>query len=291
MSVDKLQERIRKLKNPSVIDFGIKPDAIPAHLLREEGCAVGAYRRFCLELMEALREIVPAVRFSFSTFALMGAKGLAALNALLLKADEMGYYTFLDSPEFHSPWGADRAADGILGEEGYLCDGIIISPYIGSDALKPFLPYCKNCGKDLFVIVRSANRSASELQDLRTGTRLVQDATAEMVNRFGDPIRDKCGYSRICAVTSAGNPEGVRNLRSRFNRMYLLVDGLDYPSGNAKNCSFAFDRFGHGAVVCAGPSVTAAWAEGESGGEDYICCAVAVAERMKKNLNRYISIL
>ena len=70
-----------------------------------------------------------------------------------------------------------------------------------------------------------------------------------------------------------------------------MVDGLDYPSGNAKNCSYAFDRFGYGAVVCAGPSVTAAWKEAESDGQDFATQAVQAAERIKKNLNRYITIL
>ena len=72
---------------------------------------------------------------------------------------------------------------------------------------------------------------------------------------------------------------------------FLLVDGLDYPSGNAKNCSYAFDRFGHGAVVCAGPSVTAAWQLNETDGSDFVSQAVQAAERMKKNITRYITVL
>ena len=73
--------------------------------------------------------------------------------------------------------------------------------------------------------------------------------------------------------------------------MFLLVDGLDYPSGNAKNCSFAFDKFGHGAIVCAGPSVTAAWKDAETDGRDYLEQAKLAAERMKKNITRYITVL
>ena len=62
--------------------------------------------------------------------------------------------------------------------------------------------------------------------------------------------------------------------------------------GNAKNCSYAFDRFGYGAVVCAGPSVTAAWKEVENAdSKDYLSASVAAALRMKKNLGRYIVIL
>ena len=291
MSIDLLHDKIRKLKNPSMIDFGIKQECVPAHLLEEEGSFLKAYARFCRELMEGLRGLVPAVRFPFGAFALMGGEGLDVLSGLLHTASNMGFYVLLDSPEILSPWAADRIADTVFGENSpFVCDGLILSPYIGADAIKPFVPACK-AGKDIFAAVRCPNASASELQDLMTGSRLVHEAAMDLVRRFGEPIFGKCGYSRINALASAGSPNSLKKLRAKYPRTFLLVDGLDYPSGNAKNCSFAFDRFGYGAVVCAGPSVTAAWKNAESDGMDYVELAVAAAERMKKNLTRYVVIL
>lgn len=291
MSIDILQDKIRKRKNPSVIDFAVQWENLPPHLLEQEESKLNAYGRFCRELMDALKQTVPAVRFSFDAFALLGGEGLTLLQQLLQEAGEMGYYVLLDGPQILSPWAADRAAETLLGSGDYACDGLLISPYIGSDSMKPFLPLCKDKEKDLFVVVRSPNKSALELQDLLTGSRHVYGAAAEIVNRMGEQILGKCGYSRICAAASAGSPDGLRNLRMKHNRMFLLVDGLDYPSGNAKNCSYAFDRFGHGAAVCAGPSVTAAWMEEESDGQNYVELALQAAERMRKNLTRYVTIL
>lgn len=291
MSIDVLHEKIRKLKNPSVIDFGVKGSAVPAHLLEQEGSYAAAYARFCRELLEGLKGLVPGVRFSFGEFALLGGEGLDTLSGLLKRAKELGYYVILDAPEILSPWAADRAAETLFGQESpWACDALVVSPYIGSDAVKPFLPACK-AGKDIFAAVRCPNKSASELQDLMTGSRLVHDASADMIARSGETILGKCGYSRVGALVSAGSPNSIRALRGRHSRMFLLVDGLDYPSGNAKNCSYAFDRFGYGAVVCAGPSVTAAWTEAGSDGQDYVSCAVQAAERMKKNITRYITVL
>lgn len=291
MSIDLLHEKIRKLKNPSVIDFGIKADCLPPHLMEEEGSLVKANGRFCRELMATLKGFVPAVRFSFGAFSLLGAEGMDLLKALLNEAKEMDYYVLLDSPEILSPWAADRTAQIIFEENAFTCDALVISSFIGSDGVKPFLPYCKDGAKALFVVVRSPNKSASELQDLLTGTRLVHVAAAEMANRFGEQILAKCGYSRVGIAASASAPDSLRNLRAKHNRLFLLVDGLDYPSGNAKNCSYAFDRFGYGAVVCAGPSVTAAWKIAETDGKDYAEQAQQAAERMKKNITRYITIL
>lgn len=291
MSIDKLHEKIRKLKNPSMVDFSVGQDSIPAHILQQEADELTAYVRFCRELMQALKDTVPAVRFRFDTFALMGQQGLPALSSLLREAGELGYYVLLDGPGILTPWDAERTAQVLFGmEQYYPCDGLLISPYIGSDAVKPFLPYCKD-GKDLFIVVRSPNKSALELQDLLTGSRLVHTAAMDMVNRLGETIFGKCGYSRVNAAVSAGAANSIRTIRNSYKHTYLLVDGLDYPSGNHKNCSNAFDRYGYGAVVSAGPSITAAWKEAESDGSDYIEQAQQAAERMKKNLLRYITIL
>lgn len=290
MSIDLLHEKIRRLKNPSMMDLGIKAESMPPHIVQEENDTCKAYARFCRELLEGLKGIVPAVRFPFGAFALFGADGLNALTQLLKLAGELGYYVVLDCPEINTPWGADRAAEQIFDGQLYPCDALVISPYIGSDAIKPFVPYCKQ-GKALFVIVRSPNKTALELQDLMTGSRLVHGAAAELANRHGETVLTKCGYSQIGALVSAGNPQSIMTLRAKHNRMYMLVDGIDYPSGNAKNCSYAFDRFGYGAVVCAGPQLTAAWKEAEADGRDYVSQAVQAAERIKKNITRYVTIL
>lgn len=292
MSIDVLQEKIRKLKNPTVIDFGVTPEHLPQHLLDEEGSVLMAYCRFCHELMRGMKGLVPAVRFSFATFALMSPEGMVQLAKLLTDAREMGFYVILDGPAVLSPWDADRTASWCFREgSSYPCDGLAITPYIGSDAIKPFLPYCRDAQKELFLIIRTANKSAAELQDLLTGSRLMHVAAADMVNRHGEPILGKCGYSRVCAMASATSGDSLRNLRTKYKQLFLLVDGLDYPSGNAKNCSYAFDKFGHGAAVCAGPSVTAAWLANETDGSDYVQQAVTSAERVKKNISRYITIL
>ncbi len=290
MSIDLLHEKIRKLKNPTVLDFSLKPNQLPPHLLEDEGDYLSAYSRFCRELMAELKGNVPAVRFSFDAFALMGCAGLDNLSELLNAAGEMGYYRTLDCSAIHTPWDADRAAQTLFGEAQYPAEALIISPFIGTDAIKPFLPFCKE-GRSLFVMARTPNKTALELQDLMTGSRLVCGAAAELAVRSGEGNYGKCGYSNIGALAAAGAPDSLRNLRTKHNRLFLLVDGIDYPSGNAKNCSLAFDRLGFGAAVSAGPCITAAWQEAGSDGRDYLQQAMLAAERIKKNITRYVTIL
>ena len=289
MSMDILQDRIRKLKSPLIADLSFKKEHIPAHLLADRD-VVDAYYQYCLELMEGLQQQCAGVRFSFDRFALMN--GLRQLSDLLIRANKLGYYVLLDGPNVLSSWGAEATAEVLFGEDSpYPCHGLILSPWIGSDAIKPFLPYCKDHGKSIFLAVRTANKTAAELQDLMTGGRLTHVAAADIVNRHGMPIFGKCGFSHIGALTAGTNGAAVNGLRTKYKQMFLLVDGIDYPGGNAKICSYAFDRLGHGAAVCAGHDLTAAWIQAESDGRDCIDLAVKAAERLAGNISRYISIL
>ena len=288
MSVDILQEKIRKTKNPSMLELGIALSELPPQFEKN----ASGYGAFCRELLEGLRGLVPAVRVSFAAFALLGAEGMTQLQQTMKAASEMGYYVAMDAPEILSPAGAKLVAESVWGEGGgYTCDGLIINGYSGSDVIKAFLPCCKSGKKDIFMVIRTANKSASELQDLLAGSRMVHIAAADHVNRYGAETAGKFGYTRVGIMAAASSADSLRTLRMKYPKLFLLLDGYDYPNANAKNCSFAFDKFGHGAVACAGSSITVAWKDTESDGSDYLEHAKAAAERMKKNLTRYVTVM
>ena len=292
MAIDVLQEKIRKTKNPSVLELALSVSDLPPHLLEEEGSAGKAYARFCREMLEHLKGTVPAVRLSFTAFALLGHDGLYQLTETLKRAGELGYYTILDAPELLSPATAKHTAELIFGADTlYPCSGLVIGGYLGSDIIKPFLPLCKKEKKDLFIVTRTANKSAPELQDLLAGSRIVHVAAADHVNRYGADTAGKFGYTQVGLLAAASSAESLRSLRSKYPKLFLLLDGYDYPNANAKNCSHAFDKYGHGAAACGSTGITAAWKDAESDGRDYLDHAKAAAERMKKNITRYVTVL
>ena len=289
MSMDVLQERIRKLKCPIIVDLSMKMEHIPA-VIRGEKADAQAYCDYCDALLDALQGCAAGVRLSFDRFALLGM--LEGLQRLLAKAMELGFYVLLDGPQTLSPWMAEETCGVIFAEESkYPCHGMILSPWAGSDCMKPFLCACKDGGKSIFFAVRTANKTASELQDLLAGSRMVHAAAADHVNRYGQDTAGKSGYTRVGILAAASAAESLRTLRMKYPKLFMLVDGLDYPNANAKNCANAFDKFGHGAAVCAGASITAAWKQAESDGSDFLVHAQAAAERVKKNLTRYTTIL
>lgn len=292
MSMDRLQEKIRRTKNPSVIDLTLSDTMVPGCISAQCTDWADAYLQYVGQLMEALRGQVPALRFSFNGFAVRGVKGLETLRSVLKKAQKMNYYVFLDAPEALSADAAAQTADQLLGEDLDLAfDGVILSSYIGSDGIKPYAKKLSKAGKSLFVVTRTPNKSAPELQDLLTGSRLVYMAMADVVNNLQSGPNGRSGFASIGCAAAATSAVNLKNLRSKYKNMFLFVDGYDYSNANAKICGNAFDSYGHGAVICGGPAVTGAWREPDCCEEDYLTLAQEAAERMKKNLTKYVAIL
>ena len=286
IAVDTLQEKIRKTKNPTMLEICPVFEDLPPRFNR----SAAGFAAYVQELLTGLKDTLPAIRVSFGGFALLGAGGMEALAEVLALAKKLGYYVAMDAPEILSVRSAAQTAEALLGNDtAFPCDGLIIGGYLGSDVIKPFLSYCKEGKKDIFVVSRTSNKSAPEIQDLLSGGRLVHAAAADHVNRYGADTAGKSGYTRVGILAAASAASSLKNLRTKYPRLFLVLDGADYPNANAKNCANAFDKFGHGAVAVIGSSVTAAWKQED--GQDEIAAAVSAANRMKKNLNRYITIL
>ncbi len=293
MAIDILQSKIRKLKNPSMIRMDVMPEQIPPHLVEKYGDVTKAAFFYERELMQQLRDLVPALYFSFGYNALMGTEALEGLQKNLKFAQELGYYVLLEYSGVVSVRDAEQAAEILLDENSpYKCDGILITGALGIDAVQPFVQMLEKTEKDLFVTIRTGNKSAASVQDLMTGGRVSHMAVADVVSRLGKPFTGKYGYSRVCGVGPATSADSLRNLRSKYKDMFLLIHGYDSPSANAKLCFEGFDRLGYGAIVLNDSEICGAWKNEEtSDGTDFADQARNAAERMKKNLLRYIDIL
>ena len=279
MSIDVLQNKIRKLKNPSALVLAPMADQIPQELGLEG---------YCIGLLEGLRELIGAVRVDPTAFLLLDG-GVEALSAVLKRAKELGYYVILDWTRVESPVQAKYASQKILQGDRWPCDAAVISGYAGTDTIKHWFKATAN-KKDLFVLVKTANKSGAEVQDLQNGGRFVYTAGADLASWMGENAIERCGYSRMGVVAGAYNAASLRTLRTNYPRTFLIVDGVDETGCNAKNVSYAFDKLGHGALVCASHSIFAAWKEAEEG-TDPVAAAVEAAERMKRNITRYVTVL
>ena len=307
MSMDLLQEKIKKCKNPSLLSLDPTGQVIPRHLVEEAVSERGetlealalACENFCRGILDAVGEIMPGISVKTAGFFALGSAGILAMERILAYAREKGLYVILDGGFSEPGFAGEALADSTFGGVGlgdtvltaYPVDGVTVNPYPGADGAAAFLPYCRAEGKSLFVQVRTANRSAVEVQELLAGSRLVYTAVADLASRWGAELCGKTGYSQVGAVVSASRGEVLRTLREKYDRLFLLVTGLGVQGGCVKNASYAFDRLGRGAAVCAGHSILGAWKKAETDGRDYQAQAAAAAKKLKRDLAKYVQVM
>ena len=139
------------------------------------------------------------------------------------------------------------------------------------------------------MVVKSSNKSSAEVQDLLSGDRVIYTAMADLTLRWSTDLFGKCGYGEVGAVVGLSSPSAIQALRKRYGSLFFLVPGYGAQGGVAKHAAYAFDRLGHGAAVCASRSILGAWRE--QAGVDYPDAAVAAVEKMKKQLEAYVTVL
>lgn len=311
MSMDILQEKIRQKKNPTVAGLDPKLDYIPQHIKDEafakygktlKGCAE-AYRVFCRGLIDGLHEVVPAVKPQSAYFEILGSAGIEALEDVVAYAKKKDLYVIMDAKRGDIGTTCEAYAEAYLGgiqidEETFIapfdCDCVTVNGYLGTDGIKPFTALCKKNDKSIFLLVKTSNPSSKELQDLITGNRLVHTAMADLAVRLTDKeqLVGKKGWSAVGAVVGATHPEDLKNLREKYPQIFFLVPGYGAQGGKAKDVQYAFDQFGHGAIVNSSRGIMCAWKKTEDGtGMDYQEAAKAEAIRMRNDICRFVTIL
>ena len=223
MSIDVLQSKIRKLKCPIVLGLDPTRELIPPELLSECEARLGpgpealaeSFGLFCRGLLDALKKTVPAVKLQTACFEALGWQGVKVMQELLARAKKLGYYVLLETMRSDVGHVAALSAQSVFGglDFGgervfpYPCDGLVVNGYLGSDSIKPFLPYLQGEEpKNLFVVVKSSNRSSPEVQDLISGDRVIHRAMADLVLRWNRERRGKFGDGEMGAVVGAQSP-------------------------------------------------------------------------------------
>ena len=185
MSMDVLKNKIRKLRNPSALTIAPTLDTLPPSFLAEYENPVRGMGEYCRKVLEALKGQLPAVKVSFGAFSLLGPEGLEELRSVLDTARNLGYYVILDWQRQEDEASAKASAKLLLSGI-WKCDGVVLSCYPGSASVKPYIQEANKEKKDVYVVLKTAGKSGSELQDLQTGGRMVYTAAADLLARWGD---------------------------------------------------------------------------------------------------------
>jgi orotidine-5'-phosphate decarboxylase len=248
----------------SIVCIGLdpEPDRIPEHLGRGAQAAV----RFLRRIIDATSEYACAYKLNLAFYERYGAAGMDLLAVTLQqippdvpvildgKRGDVGHTAAAYAEALFERWGADAAT---------------VTPYVGLDAVAPF------CDRGFaFVVARTSNPGAADLQDLDVAGRPLYERVVERcAERFP---AEACGF-----VVGATYPVEARRLRALAPDRLFLMPGIGAQGGDLEAAlRAALDRSGGGVLPAASRGVLYA-----SGGADFDLAAARAAASLKDAAN------
>ena len=285
MSFDVLQRKIEMMKNPTVVGLDPTHALVPPSLLLSAGESARAYTHFNCNIIDAICDIVPAVKPQAAFYEQLGPQGMFVLKATCDYAHERGMYVILDAKRGDIGSTAAAYADAYLGKESdYAVDSLTINAYLGSDGVTPFLDEAKANDKTLFALAKTSNPSSGEIQDLSAGDKRIYEHMGDLVERLGVDSIGEFGYSRLGAVVGATYPSELVSLRERLPHTFFLVPGYGAQGGGAADVAGAFDKNGRGAIINSSRAIIGAWKKTDNDGTDFAEAARNEALKMREDL-------
>jgi orotidine-5'-phosphate decarboxylase len=156
---------------------------------------------------------------------------------------------------------------------GLGADAFTANPLLGRDALEPLV----ESGAGVFILVRTSNPGAAEIQD-EPGERPLHDRLALLVNELGRPHTGAGGLSSIGAVTGATRPDLLERLRDLMPNTPFLLPGVGAQGGSVDDLAPAFKRHPAGGLIAASRSIVDAH---EKKGGDPGRAAAEAAEELR----------
>lgn len=301
MSLDRMIEGIRRTGNPTVAGLDPKLSYIPAYIREQafaehgetlEGAAA-AILTYNKALIDALCDVVPAVKPQAAYYEMYGWPGVKTLAETIAYAKQKGMFVITDGKRNDIGTTMEAYATAHLGKTAvggqmltaFGGDALTVNGYLGSDGIRPLLGVCREQDAGIFVLVKTSNPSSGELQDREIDGKSVYRTMGDKCEAWGEELPGKYGYSGVGAVVGATYPEQLSELRAALPHTYFLVPGYGAQGGGAKDVAGAFDKDGLGAIVNSSRGILCAWQKEENCvPEDFAGAARREALRMKEDI-------
>lgn len=299
--MDRLIEKIVKMENPSVVGLDPKLEYIPDYIKKMSmdlfgntpKAAAHAIFQFNMQIIDAVCDVVPAVKPQVAYYELYGSWGIRALEKTISHAKQKGMYVIADGKRNDIGSTMEAYCQAYLGDSELFCnekysafgsDSLTVNPYLGSDCVKPLLKKCDECDKSIFILLKTSNPSSKELQDEKLiGGETICERVGKMCEEFGKNRIGKYGYSRVGAVVGATYPKELKNFRQQFPHTFFLIPGYGAQGGKSEDVAFAF-KDGLGAIVNSSRSILCAWKKNDCLPEKFAVEARMEALRMKDDI-------
>jgi orotidine-5'-phosphate decarboxylase len=255
---DRLAAGIRRLAAPACIGLDPRRELLPPALGAESAAdpkdLAVIFARFCCGVIDAVAPLVPIVKPQLACFEMLGPHGMTALAEVILHARSRNLLVLADGKRNDIGWTAEAYADGWLAGP-WRADALTINPYLGLDAMEPFVQIAHERQAGVFVLVKTSNPGSKDFQDLSLDGRPAFEHVAAGVERLAARTAAGGTYGAVGAVVGATWPRQLDSLRAAMPHAWILVPGFGKQGGRASDVQGAFHADGLGAVIVSARDV------------------------------------
>jgi orotidine-5'-phosphate decarboxylase len=250
--------------------------------------AARAVAAHCALVIAATAEQCVAAKLQVACFERLGAPGWRALADTVAVAHDHGLLVIADAKRGDVDVTATAYAQAFLGETptpygtvpGLGVDAMTVNPLLGRDSLEPFVTAARAHGRGLFVLVRTSNPGAADLQERQLADGdAVSDRLADLVDEIGNEGLGETGLSDIGAVVGATAPGRLSAMRDRMPHAVFLLPGVGAQGGRVEELAPAFGPGPAAGLVSASRGIVAAY---ELTGDDPATAAAREASRLRE---------
>jgi orotidine-5'-phosphate decarboxylase len=260
---DRVAVAVERKRSQLVVGLDPRVDLLPVELRGEavEGRAqaAAAVERFCKGIIDVVAPYAVGVKPQSAFFEVLGADGLAALEAVCAYARQAGLLVLVDAKRGDIGSTARAYAEAFLEPQAAgqaLADAVTVNPYLGEDSIDPFVSACRRQGAGIFVLVRTSNAGATDIQDVTLADgRPLWHHVAELVRTWGDDLIGTHGLSSVGAVVGATYPRAIGEARRLMPQAILLLPGVGAQGATPADVARAFTSGPASALVNASRSI------------------------------------
>lgn len=260
---DRLGEQIEKKGSPICVGYDPRYELFPEELKEKHGDDIAsAVHEFGRIVIDEVHDLVPIIKFQWAFFLQHGVEETAILLELLRYAREKGMMTIIDAKVGDIGSTSEAYAHAYLDETalfGGMTDALTINPYLGADAMEPFVKEANKYVKGLFVLVKTSNPGSKDIQDIPSERGAVYLHVAAMVDELGSGYLGDNGLSNVGAVVGATYPEHAAILREKMPHAWFLVPGYGAQGGTIDMIKPAFLSNGLGALIVSARGINYAY--------------------------------
>jgi orotidine-5'-phosphate decarboxylase len=282
MIIDKLFSRIAT-RGHVCVGLDTDYEYLPAAFAGAYSHISDALFVFNKKIIDATIDVSACYKVQIAYYEAFGMQGLEAYKKTLSYLRENKAIVIADVKRGDIAKTAEMYAKAHFSGD-FEADFMTLNPYMGMDTITPFLPFVQHNEKGVFVLIRTSNEGAKDIEYLPTDDdKRVYHVVGEKINTLGKDFLGRCGFSSIGGVMGCTHADEARAVRGQLDSTFFLIPGYGAQGGKAEDIAL-YLKNGNGGVVNASRSILLAYKKVENGEMHFDECARNEAIRMRDEI-------